>query len=170
MPGYKYHRTETMERTRHCGTGNILNFTETNDLGPHRRFQRNRCRDWPYENKLELNTQATGTMATSGGRKSGVCRKLIYVGIFMSLNGNLSMVGTTPHETSTRNAQKMRQHIVLPAHIPQQKDGSAGKSSLAKHDVESTGMAPNKRLARQTDNIGSKTGWGHRKRDTKKDT
>ena len=58
----------------------------------------------------------------------------------------LSTVGTTPHETSTTKRTGRTQNVVLPVHIPQQNGGSAGNSSLAKHDVKSTGMAPNKKV------------------------
>ena len=46
---------------------------------------------------------------------------------------------------------------------PQPKDGSAGKSGLANYDVESTSVAANKKLARETDIMGNENGCGHRK-------
>ena len=79
----------------------------------------------------------------------------------MSLNAHRRR--STPHEASTRNVQKMAQSALLSIHNRQKKDGSAGKNSLAKYEVESTSTAPNGKLARQTHNKESEYGGGHRK-------
>ena len=68
----------------------------------------------------------------------------------------LSTVGTKPHEACTRNAQNMTESALQSVNDPQQKEGSAGKSSLVKQDVGSTNMALPRKLARKTDNMGAK--------------
>ena len=103
-------------------------------------------------------------MATSGRRQSGVGRKT-DLRRELHVAERLIAVGTTPHEASTRNVQKMAQSALLSIHNRQKKDGSAGKSSVAKYEVESTSTAPNRKLARQTQNKESEYGGGHRKTD-----
>ena len=61
--------------------------------------------------KRELNAQATGTMAKSGGRKSGVCRKQMYVGICMSLNG--SSAPSVQHRMKQAQETYRKRHKVL---------------------------------------------------------
>ena len=96
--------------------------------------------------KKELNAQVTGTMATSRGRKSGIGRKADLRRDLHVAERKLSTVGTTRRETSTGNVQTMT-NTVLSVSDSQPKGGSTGRISLAKHDVESTGMAP-KKIAR----------------------
>ena len=64
-----------------------------------------------YEKKRELNAQATRTMAKSGGRKSGVCRKQMYVGICMSLNG--SSAPSVQHRMKQAQETYRKRHKVL---------------------------------------------------------
>ena len=51
-----------------------------------------------------------------------------------------------------------------------QKAVSAGQSSLAKFDVVSTSVAPNKNWQENADNMGSESGCGHRKTEKKNKT
>ena len=57
----------------------------------------------------------------------------------------------------------MTQSALLSVHDRQPKDGCAGKGGLAKYDGGSTTVAPDAKLARKTDNMGSQNCSGHRK-------
>ena len=61
-----------------------------------------------------------------------------------------------PYETSTRNVQKVAQSFVLSVSTSQSENGSTGKSSMAKCDVQSTIITPNKNTARKTDVMGAR--------------
>ena len=111
---------------------------------------------------VEINAQATRPMATRGRRTSGVVKKTFLRRDLHDPERKLSTVGTTSHEASATNLQKFAQCAGLSLHGPLPKDGSAGKSCLAKYDVGVT-VAPNKKLARETDNMGNEDGCGHRK-------
>ena len=77
----------------------------------------------------------------SGGRKRGMDKKMTYVGMCVTLNGSSAPSGHHRMKQSQRTYTP-NENSVLTVSDSQPKDGSIGRSSLAKHDVESTGMAP----------------------------
>ena len=96
-------------------------------------------------------THTSRSLVASGGRNSSVDRNVDIRRDLHVVERKLSAFGTTPHETNTRNTRNTTQSFVLSVPAPSIWNGDTGKCSMAKCDVESTCVAPNKIMARETD-------------------